>query len=87
MSYIRKILEGATVLPFVRLPFVSKPLSPEMQLRQDLVEYGRMLHAQGFVAATDGNLSVRMDQDRVMITPTAVSKGMMHMEEMVIVDL
>jgi L-fuculose-phosphate aldolase len=87
MSYIRKILEGATVLPFVRLPFVSKSLSPELQLRQDLVEYGRMLHAQGFVAATDGNLSVRMDQDRVMITPTAVSKGMMHMDEMVIVDL
>lgn len=87
MSYIRKILEGATVLPFVRLPFVSKPLSPELQLRQDLVEYGRMLHAQTFVAATDGNLSVRMDNDRVMITPTGVSKGMMHADEMVIVDL
>jgi len=87
MSYIRKILEGAAVLPFVRLPFVSKPVGYELQLRQDLVEFGRMLHAQGFVAATDGNLSIRMDSDRVMITPTAVSKGMMHPEEMVIVDL
>jgi len=87
MSYMRKILEGATVLPFVRLPFVSKPLTSEQQLRQDLVEFGRMLHTQGFVAATDGNLSVRMDSDRVMITPTCVSKGMMHPEEMVIVDL
>lgn len=87
MSYIRKILEGATVLPFVRLPFVSKASSPESQLRQDLVEYGRMLHAQGFVAATDGNLSVRMDSERVMITPTSVSKGMMHPDEMVIVNL
>lgn len=87
MSYIRKILEGAAVLPFVRLPFVSKPMGYEVQLRQDLVEFGRMLHAQGFVAATDGNLSIRMDSDRVMITPTAVSKGMMHPEEMVIVDL
>lgn len=87
MSYIRKILEGATVLPFVRLPFVTRPLSPELQLRHDLVEFGRMLHAQGFVAATDGNLSVRMDRDRVMITPTGVSKGMMQPDEMVIVDL
>lgn len=75
------------MLPFVRLPFVSKPVGYELQLRQDLVEFGRMLHAQGFVAATDGNLSIRMDSDRVMITPTAVSKGMMHPEEMVIVDL
>lgn len=87
MSFIRKILEGATVLPFVRLPFVGKPPGPELQLRQDLVEYGRMLHAQTFVAATDGNLSVRMGSDRVMITPTGVSKGMMHPDEMVIVDL
>jgi L-fuculose-phosphate aldolase len=86
MSYIRKILEGATILPFVRLPFVGKT-DPELQLRHDLVEYGRMLHAQGFVAATDGNLSVRMDNDRVMITPTGVSKGMMHPDEMVVVDL
>jgi L-fuculose-phosphate aldolase len=87
MSYMRKILEGATVLPFVRLPFIGKPLTSEQQLRQDLVEYGRMLHAQSFVAATDGNLSVRMDSERVMITPTCVSKGMMHADEMVIVDL
>ncbi len=75
------------MLPFVRLPFVPRPLSPELQLRHDLVEFGRMLHAQGFVAATDGNLSVRMDADRVMITPTGVSKGMMNPDEMVIVDL
>jgi L-fuculose-phosphate aldolase len=87
MSYIRKILEGAAVLPFVRLPFASKPVSPELQLRHDLVEFGRMLHAQAFVAATDGNLSVRMDANRVMITPTGVSKGMMSPNEMVIVDL
>lgn len=87
MSYIKKILEGAAVLPFVRLPFVGKPLSSEQQLRHDLVDFGRMLHTQGFVAATDGNLSVRMDQDRIMITPTCVSKGMMHPEDMVIVDL
>jgi L-fuculose-phosphate aldolase len=58
-----------------------------MQLRNELVEFGRMLHAQGFVAATDGNLSVRMDRDRIMITPSGVSKGMMQTEEMVIVDL
>jgi L-fuculose-phosphate aldolase len=86
MSFIRKILEGAAVLPFVRLPFLGR-IDSEFQVRNDLVEFGRMLHAQGFVAATDGNLSVRMDQDRVMITPTGVSKGMMHPDEMVIVDL
>jgi L-fuculose-phosphate aldolase len=87
MSYIKKILEGATLLPFVKLPFTGRPPAPDDQVRLDLVEFGRMLHTQGFVAATDGNLSVRLDQDRVMVTPTGVSKGMMRPEEMVIVDM
>jgi L-fuculose-phosphate aldolase len=89
MSYIRKILEAGTMVPFVStvLPFVKRTLSAESQLRLDLVQYGRMLHAQGFVAATDGNLSVRMDRDRVLVTPTACSKGMMQSDDMVIVNL
>jgi len=89
MSYIRKILEAGTMLPFVStvLPFVKRSLSLEHQLRLDLVRYGRMLHAQGFVAATDGNLSIRMDPDRVLVTPTACSKGMMETEDMVVVNL
>jgi len=87
MSFMKKILEGATLLPFVKLPFAGRPVSPDDQVRHDLVEFGRMLHTQGFVAATDGNLSVRLDSDRVMVTPTAVSKGMMRPEEMVVVDM
>jgi L-fuculose-phosphate aldolase len=46
-----------------------------------------MLHERGFVAATDGNLSVRLDQNRVLSTPTCMSKGGMRPSDMVIVDL
>jgi len=89
MSYIRKILEAGSMLPFVStvLPFVKRSLSPEQQLRLDLVQYGRMLHAQGFVAATDGNLSIRLSNDRVLVTPTGFSKGMMQSEDMVVVNM
>jgi L-fuculose-phosphate aldolase len=59
----------------------------ERALRQDLARFGKMLHGQGFVAATDGNLSVRLDDKRILITPTCVSKGMMDPDEMVIVGL
>ena len=59
----------------------------ERQLRQSLVRFGRMLHAQGFVAATDGNLSARLDSERVIVTPTGFSKGMMSTGDMVIVDM
>ena len=68
-------------------PFAGKTTRAERKLRQDLTRFGKMLHANGFVAATDGNLSVRLDEDRVLVTPTCFSKGMMCPEDMVVVDL
>jgi L-fuculose-phosphate aldolase len=59
----------------------------ERQYREELVRYGRALHQRGFVAATDGNLSVRLDDRRILVTPTAMSKGMMRPSDLVIVDL
>ena len=46
-----------------------------------------MLHERGFIAACDGNLSVRLDRHRVLVTPTAMSKGMMKSADLVIVDM
>jgi L-fuculose-phosphate aldolase len=59
----------------------------EHQHREDLVHFGKLIHQQGFVSSCDGNLSVRLDDERVLATPTGVSKGMMHTSDMVIVDL
>lgn len=58
----------------------------DRQFRLAIVEYGRLLHANGFVAATDGNLSVRLDEDRILVTPTCISKGRMDPSDLVIVD-
>jgi L-fuculose-phosphate aldolase len=59
----------------------------ERKHREEIVHYGRMLHERGFVAAMDGNLSVRLGDDRILVTPTCVSKGGMAPADMVIVDL
>jgi len=59
----------------------------ELQHREEIVRFGRMLHASGFVAATDGNLSVRLDASRVLCTPTAMSKGLMETDDLVLVDM
>lgn len=45
-----------------------------------------MLHERGFVAAMDGNLSVRLKHNRILVTPTCVSKGGMRPADMVVVD-
>lgn len=55
--------------------------------RDDLVHFGNMLHQRGLVAGTSGNLSVRLDRNRVLATPTNVCKGSMRPDDLVIVDL
>jgi L-fuculose-phosphate aldolase len=54
--------------------------------RKEIVQFGRMLCDGGLVAATDGNLSVRLDADRILVTPTGASKGRLKPSDMVIVD-
>jgi L-fuculose-phosphate aldolase len=65
----------------------SMSMSKDRQHRLEIVQYGRMLHANGFVAATDGNLSVRLDERRLLVTPTCISKGRMRATDLVIVDM
>ena len=49
----------------------------ESQLRADIVEVGRRLYARGYTASNDGNISVRLDGERLLMTPTNVCKGFM----------
>jgi L-fuculose-phosphate aldolase len=59
----------------------------EKELRQDVVDVGRLVYQKGWVAANDGNISIRLDQDRVLCTPTATSKGLMTVDDLIICDL
>jgi L-fuculose-phosphate aldolase len=58
----------------------------ERQHRREIVLFGKMLHQNGYVAAMDGNLSVRLDEERILATPTSMSKGMLRAADLVIVD-
>jgi len=62
-------------------------MASEHQSRREIVEFGRMLHLSGFIAATDGNLSVRLDERRILITPTGMSKGAMRPSDLMITDM
>ena len=59
----------------------------ESALRNDIVEVGRRLWVRGFVASNDGNISVRLDDTRLLMTPASVSKGFMTADMMVVTDL
>lgn len=59
----------------------------ESQLRADIVEIGRRLYARGYTASNDGNISVRLDVNRLLMTPKSVCKGFMDPQMMCITDL
>src|ERR1700694_5423457 len=59
----------------------------ERQYRREIALFGRALHERGYVAAMDGNLSVRLDERHILATPTSMCKGMMKPSDLVIVDL
>ncbi len=63
------------------------PVAPLPKLRAELVATSRRLHQMGWVANHDGNLSVRLHGDRLLITPTAYSKLDVDEASLIIVDL
>jgi len=56
-------------------------------LRADIVEIGRRMYARGYTASNDGNISVRLDASRLLMTPKSVCKGFMTPDMMCVTDL
>ena len=56
-------------------------------LRKDICEVGRRVYQRGFVAANDGNISIRLEAARVLCTPTGVSKGYLNEDMLAICDM
>jgi L-fuculose-phosphate aldolase len=59
----------------------------ERELREDIIRVGQLVYQKGWVAANDGNISIRLGPDRVLCTPTGVSKGMMQPEDLIVCDM
>ena len=59
----------------------------DWEIRRQLVRYGKKVYEKGLVAATDGNISMRMMTDRVMITPSGVALSDLDVNDLVYVDL
>ena len=56
------------------------------RLRSEIVAYSHRLHANGWVANHDGNLTARLSGDTLLCTPTAVSKGDVEPSWLIVVD-
>ncbi len=59
----------------------------ETTLREQLCEIGRQMHRFQFADGTSGNLSARLPEGRILMTPSGLAKGFMRPEQLIIVDL
>jgi len=59
----------------------------EDKARQEIVRVCRLLWERGYVAATDGNVSVRLGPDRILTTPSGLGKGFIEPEQLVLTNL
>jgi len=60
--------------------------TPDDQAKALILEIGRRMFQRQYVAANDGNISVRAGEDRIWVTPAGVSKGYMTEEMLICVD-
>ena len=59
----------------------------EYEIKKQICEIGKRIYQNGFVAANDGNISVRINDKEVLCTPTGVSKGYMTPDMICKVDM
>lgn len=60
---------------------------PDREPRRQLTRYSKWMYRLGFAPGTSGNLSVRLDSERILSTPTGCSKYLLRPSDMVVVDL
>ena len=64
----------------------SGTAATERTIREEIVRVGQLMHSRGYVTATDGNISARLDREHFIATPSGLSKGFMTPDQMVVID-
>ncbi len=63
------------------------PTASEAELRLAIIECGRIAYERHLVTSNDGNISARMLDGNILITPSGISKGRLNPDDMLVVDL
>ena len=64
----------------------AKGLNVEGELRRQVCNIGRWMYGRGLVVACEGNLSARLDPERILVTPTGVCKGHLAPRDLLVTD-
>jgi L-fuculose-phosphate aldolase len=59
----------------------------ERTARREIVRVGQLLYERSYVVSSDGNVSVRLDDGRILATPTQTNKGRMTEDSLALTDI
>src|SRR5918992_2982566 len=59
----------------------------EQDARRDIIRVGKLFYDSSYVVSSDGNVSVRLEDGRVLATPTQTCKGRMTEDSLALTDL
>lgn len=59
----------------------------EFKIKEELCELGRRIWQKGFCAGNEGNHSYRIGENRVLCTPTNISKGQLKPDDICTIDM
>jgi L-fuculose-phosphate aldolase len=65
----------------------GEKMSLEWNLRKDIVEIASRLYRAGYIRGADGNLSIRLSDEKILITPSRSAKGFMKPEDMLVINI
>jgi L-fuculose-phosphate aldolase len=59
----------------------------EQTARREIVRVGKLMYERSYVVSSDGNVSIRLDDGRVVATPTMTCKGRMSEDSLAVTDM
>ncbi|MGK7346128.1 MAG: class II aldolase/adducin family protein [Candidatus Nitrospinota bacterium M3_3B_026] len=62
-------------------------MKSEQEQRREIVKVCEFIHRKGWISSTDGNVSVRLGRDRLLITPSGTHKGFMTPRDLIVIDM
>ena len=59
----------------------------KVQWKHEILRVGKRAYSRCYIASNDGNISARIGKDRILITPTGMSKGFLKISDLVVIDM
>jgi L-fuculose-phosphate aldolase len=62
-------------------------MSTILKSKKEIIKTGKRMYAKGYVVASEGNMSIRIGNKQILVTPSGKNKGLLKEKDLVVVDL